>query len=329
MDLIQKRVLVTGAGGFIGSHLVEKLVSLGARVRCFVRYRGDGGIGELENLSKEILEKIEIVRGDLKNVDSVKRAIKNIEVVFHLGALIAIPYSYEDPRDFIETNVLGTLNILRNCQEENVEKIIITSTSEVYGTAIYSPIDEKHPLQPQSPYSASKIAADNIALSFYRTYNLPVTIIRPFNTFGPRQSTRAVIPTIITQALTKDSIKLGSLSPKRDFNFVEDTVEGFIKIAESDNSEGKVINIGSGKTISIGGIIEIIKKIMGKDFIVETDEERIRPEKSEVGFLLCDNTKAKNILGWEPKNSFEEGLHQTIHYIQQNLGKYNPGEYSK
>jgi len=322
MQLIGKRILVTGAGGFIGSHLTERLVEMGANVRAFVRYNSDGNIKNLKELSKDTLNKIEIIRGDLRNCESVKKAVEGIDVIFHLGALISIPYSYEAPRDFIETNILGTFNILQAARENKVKKIILTSSSEVYGTAIHLPIDEKHSLQAQSPYSATKISADKIAESFYRTYNIPITIIRPFNTYGPRQSMRAVIPTIIYQALTKNKVELGSLSPKRDFNYVKDTVEGFIKIAESDNSIGEIINISSGQTFSIGELVEKIKKIIGKDFSVETKEEKVRPENSEVMLLLGDNSKAKMLLGWEPKYSLEEGLTEAVNYIRKNLGKY-------
>ncbi len=317
-----KKVLITGAGGFIGSHLTEELVKLGAKVTVLVRYLSSGGIGQLESLPKEILKKVKIVRGDLKNIQSIQRAMKNTDIVFHLGALISIPYSYEDPRDFIETNIIGTLNILQVAKDYGVKKIIITSTSEVYGTAIYSPIDEEHPLQAQSPYSATKISADKIAESFIKTYNLPIVIIRPFNTYGPRQSMRAVIPTIIYQALTKDKIKLGSLIPKRDFTYVKDTVAGYIKIAKSKNTIGKTINIGSGKTVSIGELVEKIGLLLGKKLIVETDKRKIRPKNSEVGLLLCNNTKAKKLINWVPTTSFEKGLKEVINYMEKNLDKY-------
>ncbi|MFH1607962.1 MAG: SDR family NAD(P)-dependent oxidoreductase [archaeon] len=322
MELKGKRVLVTGAGGFIGSHLTEELVKMGSKVRALVRYNSDGNIKNLKELPKEILNEIEIIRGDLKNYDCVKRAVKDVDVVFHLGALISIPYSYDDPRDFVETNIIGTLNILQASREYDVKKVVVTSTSEVYGTAIYSPMNEKHPLQAQSPYSATKISADKLAESFYRTYNLPVATIRPFNTYGPRQSMRAVIPTIIYQALTNDKIKLGSLSPKRDFNYVKDVVRGFIKVAESDESIGKTINISSGKTISIEELVEKIKSIINKEFTIETKDERIRPEKSEVMMLLGDNSEAKNVLGWEPIYSLEQGLTEVVDYVRNNFDKY-------
>jgi len=322
MELCGKKILVTGATGFIGSHLVEELVNKGAQVRILVRYRSDGKIGNLEKMPKEILGKLEIYRGDLKNFDAVKKAAKDVDIIFHLGAIISIPFSYADPREIVDVNVIGTLNILRAGQEHNSKKIVITSTSEVYGTAIYTPIDEKHPLQAQSPYSASKISADKLAESFFRTYNLPITIVRPFNTYGPRQSMRAVIPTIIYQALTKEKIDIGSLDPKRDFTFVKDIVKGFIKSAESEDNIGEVINIGSGKAISVKELVEKIGKILGKNLITETNEKKVRPENSEVGLLLCNNLKAKRLINWEPETSFEKGLFEIIKYIKENLREY-------
>jgi len=322
MDLKGKKVLVTGAAGFIGSHLTEELIKKEAQVRVFVRYKSDGGIGNLEEFPEEILEKIEIIRGDLKNSDSVNRAVEGTEVIFHLGAMISIPYSYVDPRDFVETNVIGTLNVLKAAQKNKVKKIIITSTSETYGTAIYSPIDEQHHMQAQSPYSATKISADKLSESFFRTYNLPIIIIRPFNTYGPRQSRRAVIPTIIYQALNSDVINLGSLSPKRDFTFVKDIVEGFIKTAESENIIGETINICSDETASVKEIVKKVEKIMGEKLTILRDENKVRPETSEVFLLIGNNEKAKKLLGWEPKTSLEDGLKETIDYIKDNLNKY-------
>ena len=322
MEIKGKKVLVTGAGGFIGSHLVEKLVEIGAHVRAFVMYTSTGTLENLDVIPREVLSKIEIVYGDLRSIESVRKAVKGCEVIFHLGALISIAYSYHDPLDFVQTNVLGTFNILQASKEFEIKKIIITSTSEVYGTALFSPINEEHPLQAQSPYSATKISADKLAESFYKSYNTPVAIIRPFNTYGPRQSIRAVIPTIIYQTITQDKIKIGSLAPKRDFTFVKDTVEGFIKVAESENSIGETINIGSGKTISIGDLANTIQKILGKSLIIETDEKKVRPDKSEVNLLLCDNSKAKKLIGWEPKVSLEEGLEECISYVKNNLNKY-------
>ena len=323
MKLANKKILVTGAGGFIGSHLVEELVRKGADVRCFLKYSSDGNLGNLAKIPKEIFDKLEIVRNDLRDIEGVKKASEDCEVIFHLGALISIPYSYENSRGYVETNIIGTLNILEAAKEnKKIKKIVITSTSEVYGTALYSPIDEKHPLQAQSPYAASKIASDNLAESFAKSFNLPITIIRPFNTYGPRQSTRAVIPTIIYQALTKDNIKIGSLDPKRDFNYVKDVVRGFILIAESDKSIGKTINISSGKTISIKELVEKIKSITHREFTIETKNEKIRPEKSEVMLLLGDNSKARNLLGWEPIYSLDDGLREVVDYVKENLKGY-------
>lgn len=324
--LYGKKVLVTGAGGFIGSHLIERLVKEGCKVRAFVKYN-KGKCGNIDLLQNDVKEKIEIIFGNVIDSDAVRRAAKNIEIIFHLAALVSIPYSYSHPREVIETNVLGTLNVLIAGKENKVEKIIHTSTSEVYGTAQYVPIDENHILQAQSPYSASKIAADKIAESFYRSYNLPVAIIRPFNQYGPRQSARAVIPTIITQALTSDAIRLGTLTPTRDFTYVLDTVDAFIKIAESPNSIGEVINIGSGFEISIGDLAKKIISIIGRDVKIVSEELRVRPEKSEVIRLLADIKKAKKLLGWEPKISLDEGLKKTIEWISKSLNLYKPGKY--
>ncbi|MBI2630275.1 SDR family NAD(P)-dependent oxidoreductase [Candidatus Pacearchaeota archaeon] len=325
MDINGKKVLVTGAAGFIASHLVEELVEKGAEVTAFIRYNSKGDLGNLAKIKKEAFNKIKICRGDLKNIDFVKEIMKNQEIVFHLAAQISIPHSYNDPREFLETNVLGTFNILQAARELGTGKVIITSTSEVYGTAIYSPIDENHPLQAQSPYSASKIAAEKIAESFYKSFGVPVVIVRPFNTYGPRQSTRAVIPTIAYQALFSDKIRLGDLETKRDFNFVKDTVRGFIKVAEAENSIGEVINIGSGKTYSIREVVRMVGEILGKNTeeLVEFDRTKIRPEKSEVRLLLCDNTKAKNLIGWAPQYSLEQGLREVLEYVKQNKTEHD------
>jgi len=323
-----KKVLVTGAGGFMGSHLAEHLVDLGAEVKAFVRYNSRTDWGLLELLPKQKLGEIEVIMGDLRDNDAVRKAAKGVEVIFHLGSLIAIPYSYIHPRETVETNVMGTLNVLTAARENSVEKVIHTSTSEVYGTAQYVPIDEKHPLQGQSPYSASKIGADMIAESFYRSFGIPVATIRPFNTFGPRQSARAVIPTIISQALTKEQICLGSLHPTRDYTHVDDVIEAFIKVAESPNSIGEVINIGSNFEISIGDIANKVISITGRNNEIVTEPKRIRPEKSEVERLWCDNTKAKRLLGWEPKIGFDEGLERTIRWISDKLSLYKPELYS-
>lgn len=329
MELFHKKILVTGAGGFIGSHLTERLVELGANVNAFLRYNSRNDWGLLELLTKEKLDKIEVVMGDLKDADAVRHAAKDIDIIFHLGSLIAIPYSYIHPRETIETNIIGTLNVLMAAKEHEVEKIIHTSTSEVYGTAKYVPIDEKHPLQGQSPYSASKIGADKIAESFCRSYHLPLAIIRPFNTYGPRQSSRAVIPTIITQALTKGKIFLGSLHPTRDYTYVKDVVEAFIKVAESPKSIGEVINIGSNFEISIGTLAEKIISLIGKNVEIVSDSSRIRPPKSEVERLWCDNRKARELLGWSPATPLEEGLNKTVDWISDNIYLYKPELYNR
>jgi len=327
-DWNKKKVLVTGAGGFIGSHLTERLVELGASVKAFVRYNSRNDWGLIETLPKEIKESLDIFTGDLKDPETVRKAVKDCDIVFHLGALIAIPYSYINPLDFVQTNIGGTANILNACKEYGVEKIIHTSTSEVYGTARYTPIDENHPLQGQSPYSASKIGADKLAESYYFSFALPVAILRPFNTYGPRQSARAVIPTIITQALTTQRIKLGSLEPTRDLTYISDTVEGFIKEAESEESIGQVINLGTGEETSVGDLVRKIGAILGKKLKIEYDPIRVRPEGSEVERLISNNTKAKNILKWEPKVSLEEGLEKTINWISKNIDRYKIGMYN-
>jgi NAD dependent epimerase/dehydratase len=323
-----KKVLVTGAGGFIGSHLTDRLVELGAHVKAFVRYNSRNDWGLLEELPADIRNKLEIVAGDLKDSGAVRDAVKDIEIVFHLGALIAIPYSYVNPGDAVQTNVIGSLNILNASREYGVEKVIHTSTSEVYGTAQYVPIDEKHPLQAQSPYAASKIGADKLAESFYLSYNLPVATIRPFNTYGPRQSARAVIPTIIMQALSKDRVCIGSLHPTRDFTYVQDTVDGFIKVAESTCSIGEIINVGSGQEISIGELASKIISLIGRDVEIVSDDVRIRPEKSEVNRLLADNSKARELLQWEPRISINEGLKRTIEWISEHISSYKVDIYN-
>jgi NAD dependent epimerase/dehydratase len=317
MNWKQKNVLVTGAGGFIGSHLTEKLVDLRAKVRAFVRYNSRNDWGLIETLPSHTKEKMEVIMGDLRDSETIKSAMKDVDVVFHLGALIAIPYSYIRPREVVETNIMGTLNILNSEKEYRPEKIIHTSTSEVYGTAQYVPIDEKHPLQGQSPYSASKIGADKLAESFYRSYDLPITTLRPFNTYGPRQSARAVIPTIITQALAQNKILLGSLEPTRDLSYVDDIVDGFIKAAESEKSTGEVINIGSGFEISINDLANKIISLIAKKVKIVSDAKRFRPPKSEVERLMADNSKAKELLGWEPKVSLDEDLRRTIDWFSK------------
>lgn len=329
MDWKGKKVLVTGSEGFIGSHLTEKLVSLGADVRAFVLYNSFGKWGWLDTLKDNDKKKLDIFMGNICEAYNVKKAMEGINVVFHLAALIGIPYSYYSPESYVSTNVMGTLNVLQAAREAGVKKIVHTSTSETYGTAIYAPIDEKHPLQGQSPYSASKIGADMMAESFYRSFDMPVAIIRPFNTYGPRQSARAVIPTIISQILSgSKKIKLGSLSPVRDLTFVSDTVRGFIKVAESDKSAGNVINIGSGKGVTIGELAEKIFELTGSELEIESDGTRVRPQKSEVMKLICDNKKASDLLGWKPEYTLEKGLLETIEFIKNNLGSYKPDQYN-
>lgn len=327
MNWYGRRVLVTGAGGFIGSHLTERLVTLGAKVRACVRYNSRNDIGLLALLPASIREQIEISFGDLRDGEAIERAMRGVECAFHLGSLISIPHSYLYPDEVIETNVLGTLNVLLAARRCNVRKIIHTSTSEVYGTAHYVPIDEKHPLQGQSPYSASKIGADKIAESFYRSYELPVTIIRPFNTYGPRQSTRAVIPTIICQALSQNEVFLGALDPKRDFTYVDDTVEGFLRIAEASDTVGQEFNLGTGEEITIGDLAEKIVSLIGREVTIRTDPDRLRPDKSEVRRLLADNRRARDFLGWIPKVSLDEGLQRTIEWFRLHITRYQVRQY--
>jgi dTDP-glucose 4,6-dehydratase len=323
----EKKVLITGAGGFIGSHLVEKLHTLGADVRSFVRYTSRNDHGLLSQLPPDVLRGMEIIGGDIRDGDAISKAVAGVDVVFHLGALISIPYSYLHPREVAESNFIGTLNVLMACQAHHIARLIHTSTSEVYGSAIYVPIDEKHPLQGQSPYSASKIGADKLAESFYRTYDLPVVTIRPFNTYGPRQSARAVIPAIITQTLAGKTIRLGNLDAKRDFTFVEDTVDGFLRAAEVPNVEGQTLNLGTGHEVTIGELTELIFQIVGKQAEVKVEAERLRPEKSEVMQLMSDNSLAKKILGWEPRISLNDGLVRTVEWIRSHLDMYSAGKY--
>jgi len=324
-----KQVLVTGAGGFIASHLVEQLALLGAQVRAFVRYNSRADPGLLKLLPKNIYSEIEIIAGDLRDYDAVEKAMKKAAIVFHLGALIAIPYSYQHPVEVVESNVLGTLNVLMSGRECGVERIVHTSSSEVYGTAMRVPIDETHPLQGQSPYSASKIGADKLAESFYRSFDLPVVTLRPFNTYGPRQSARAVIPTIITQALTGSVIRLGNLEARRDLTYVTDTVAGFLKVASASQVEGETFNLGTGVEIRIGELVELICDLSGSTAKVEVEEERLRPEKSEVERLLADNQLARQRIGWQPTVGLREGLRITIAWIRENLVLYEPGKYQR
>lgn len=328
MNWKDKKVLVTGAGGFIASHLVERLVSEGADVRAFVRYNSRNDYGMLKLISSDAFSNIEIIQGDLRDNEAVRNAVKGVDTVFHLGALIAIPYSYVNPREVIDVNIMGTLNVLMAARDFGTRRVVHTSTSEVYGTAQYIPIDEKHPLQGQSPYSASKIGADRIAESFYRSFEVPVVTLRPFNTYGPRQSARAVIPTIITQALTRDEVKLGSLDPSRDFTFVHDTANGFLKVAEAENVLGEEVNLGNDNTIRIGDLANKIFEMIGKTPNVSLDPQRIRPNKSEVMKLWASNQKAKSLIGWEPRISLDEGLALTIEWISKHLDLYRPDEYT-
>lgn len=325
MKWTDKKVLVTGAGGFIGSHLTERLVELGASVRAAVHYNSLGSWGWLER--SPVRDQLEVVAGDVCDRDSVRQMMQGREVVFHLGALIAIPYSYHAPASYVRTNVEGTLNVLQAARETNVERVVHTSTSEVYGTARYVPIDEKHPLQGQSPYSASKIGADKIAEAFQLSFGVPVVTIRPFNTFGPRQSARAVIPAIITQGLAGETIQLGNIHPTRDLNFVANTVEGFILAAGAPGVVGETINLGSGREISIGDLAQMIARLLGRTIKLATDQARLRPPDSEVERLLADNRKARQLLGWAPVIGLEEGLQRTIEWMRANLERYRPGVY--
>lgn len=321
------KILVTGAGGFIGSHLVELLVNKGFNVRAFVRYNSKNNWGWLE--TSPVKNDIEVVTGDIRDYDSVYNAINDVKYVFHLAALIGIPYSYVSPKAYIETNINGTYNILQASKELNVEQVLITSTSETYGTAQYVPIDEKHPMVGQSPYSATKIAADQLAISYYRSFNLPVKIVRPFNTFGPRQSARAIIPTIITQILSGyDKIKVGNLHPTRDLTYVKDTVLGFYEIFKSNNLFGEITNIGMNFEISMKDLIELIIKLTKKNVVIISDSDRIRPANSEVERLYCDNSKLIRNTNWKPNYNLETGLVETINWIQQHLSMYKADLYN-
>jgi len=335
MDLKGKKILVTGADGFIGSHLTEELVRRGHDVRAFVLYNSFNSWGWLDSAEPELLKSLDVFSGDIRDPHGVKHAMQGCDVVLHLAALIAIPYSYHSPDTYVDTNVKGTLNIIQAARELGVQKVVHTSTSEVYGTAKFVPITEEHPLQGQSPYSASKIGADQMALSFYSSFDTPVSVIRPFNTYGPRQSARAIIPTVITQiANGARSLKLGALHPTRDFNYVNDTVSGFIAVAESDRSLGEVINIGSNYEISIGDTVKMIAEVMNCEVEIVTDEVRLRPDKSEVERLWADNRKAKELTGWQPlfagKDGFRRGLEETIAWFvkPENLKAYKANIYN-
>ncbi|WP_165247828.1 SDR family NAD(P)-dependent oxidoreductase [Paludisphaera soli] len=324
-----KAVLVTGAGGFIGSHLTERLVSLGHRVRVLVRYNGRDDRGHLDDLPKEMQAEIEVHRADLKDPDAVARAVEGREQVFHLGALIAIPYSYQNPYDVVQTNVNGTAHVLDACRRSKaLERVVLTSTSEVYGTAQYVPIDEKHPLRGQSPYAATKIASDALGESYFRSFGTPVSVLRPFNTFGPRQSARAIIPTIISQALTRPVVKLGRLDPRRDLTYVKDTAEAFVAVASCDAALGRVVNVGRGSDVSIGDLVDRIGAILGRTLEVETESDRLRPPASEVERLLAGTALAQDLWKWKPRYSLEDGLAETVEWIRGHLDRFRPDVYT-
>lgn len=324
-----KKVIVTGADGFIGSHLTEELVRQGYDVKAFVYYNSFNNWGWLDTTPKDILNEIEIFQGDIRDPNGVKEAMKGRDAIFHLAALIAIPFSYHSPDTYVDTNIKGTLNVLQAARDLETSRVLVTSTSEVYGTAQYVPIDEKHPYQGQSPYSATKIGADRLAESFYRSFDLPVTIVRPFNTYGPRQSARAVIPTIITQLLAgKEEIKLGSLTPTRDFNYVLDTANGFIEMLKSDKTIGEEINIATQNEISIGQLADELIRQINPNAKIVCEEQRLRPEKSEVNRLLGSNEKIMRLTNWKPKYTFEQGLAETIEFLKNNLDKYKVDIYN-
>ena len=331
MIIANKNILVTGADGFIGSHLVEALLEQGSKVRAFVFYNSFNSWGWLDTFPPDKLKRIEIFSGDIRDPNGVRKAMEGMDIVFHLAALIAIPFSYHSPDSYLDTNIKGTLNVLQAARSLNTSRVLVTSTSEVYGTAQYIPIDEKHPFQGQSPYSATKIGADRLAESFYRSFNLPVTIVRPFNTYGPRQSARAVIPTIITQLLAgQTEIKLGNLRPTRDFVYVKDTVQGFIEIAKSDQTIGEEINIATQKEISVGELAtELIAQILPHAHII-TEHERLRPEKSEVDRLLGSNEKITRMTNWRPCYDLKQGLAETIAWfrVPENFSRYKPNLYN-
>ncbi|WP_064120287.1 NAD-dependent 4,6-dehydratase LegB [Pseudomonas fluorescens] len=331
MNLVGKKVLVTGADGFIGSHLVEALLAHGCDVRSFVYYNSFNSWGWLDSLPLDVVKGLDVFAGDIRDPHGVELAMQGCDVVFHLAALIAIPFSYHSPDSYVDTNIKGTLNVLQAAKKLNVERVLVTSTSEVYGTAQYAPIDEKHPFQGQSPYSATKIGADRLAESFYRSFQTPVTIVRPFNTYGPRQSARAVIPTIITQLLLgATELKLGSLAPTRDFNYVKDTVQGFIALASSDEAVGQEVNIATNSEVSVGDIAKVLIDELNPNVKIVTEDDRLRPDASEVFRLIGDNTLIKSLTGWTPEYDLRHGLQDTIQWFKhpENLARYKAWLYN-
>jgi NAD dependent epimerase/dehydratase len=331
MSLAGKKILVTGADGFIGSHLVEALLAIGCDVRSFVFYNSFNSWGWLDSLPTAIVKNLDVFAGDIRDPNGVSEAMDGCDVVFHLAALIAIPFSYHSPDSYVDTNIKGTLNVLQAARKHNVERVLVTSTSEVYGTAQYAPIDEKHPFQGQSPYSATKIGADRLAESFYRSFQTPITIVRPFNTYGPRQSARAVIPTIITQLLLGTTeLKLGSLSPTRDFNYVKDTVNGFIALALSDAAIGREVNIATGSEVSVGDIARVLIEELRPEANIVTENERMRPDASEVFRLIGDNTLIRSLTDWSPQFDLRQGLQDTIHWFKEpeHLARYKAWLYN-
>lgn len=328
MTLAGRNVLVTGAGGFIGSHLCELLVAEGAQVRAVVHYNGRGDLGNLALVDRAVLDKLEIVLSDVRDRTAMRKAVEGCDVVFHLAALIGIPYSYQAPQSYVDVNIVGTLNLLEACRDMGVARMVHTSTSETYGTAQYVPIDERHPLHAQSPYAATKVAADQLAGSYYASFGTPVVTVRPFNTYGPRQSARAVIPTIIAQALAGDRLQLGSLRPVRDFLYVHDTARGFLAAAAAEGVFGEVLNLGTGTGVTIGEVVDRVAKQLGKKLHVTTSDDRVRPEKSEVLQLLCSAEKAKKLTGWTPTVDLDTGLAETIAWIEKHQDRYRPGQYA-
>ncbi len=329
MRFAGKTVVVTGAGGFIGSHVVERLVREGATVRAVLRYTSRGQRGALDLLSADVMDSLELTLGDVRDFDAVREVMRGADAMFHLAALVGIPYSYEHPQEVIDTNIVGTSNVLLAAKElGSLERIVLTSTSEVYGSALRVPMDEEHPLQAQSPYSATKIAGDALGVSFQRSFGLPVTIVRPFNAYGPRQSARAVIPTIIAQAVSGSALKLGSVATTRDFTFVEDTAEAFLKIGAAEEALGEVINAGSGREIAISEVVKKVAEITGRELDVETDAQRVRPEASEVSRLLSDSSKAERLAGWQAETSLDDGLRLTVEWIREHIDLYRPDEYA-